>query len=360
MMRVRITACLAAGLTVALAGVAHAEPTPTPPWLTPGEGVNAGTPRPINSRPPGTLQELRRPYTPVEETTEDGRKALSVSADVLFATGSAEPSGTAQKFIEGLVGRLKEAAVTGAVQIVGHTDDVGEPAANQKLSQQRAEAVTQTMQPLLANTGITLVAVGKGESEPRARGTTPEARAKNRRVAVLYGQVPSTTTPATPNTRDIHVSSTEAAPNPGLVPLPGEPKPIASTQRTIQLPGYRWTVRLDVVELTRVGRLVKVGYRVRLVSQEGSQTLDYGSLFSGDIVERDKHQTALLDMADGEQLDPVITGAGWALRDHDDDADLTAGAVRYGWALFPAPSKGPGALALYVPAFGTIDGLQLR
>ena len=352
-MRARITACLAAGLAVAFATAAHAEPTPTPPWLKPGEGVNSGTPRPINSQPPGTLQELRTPYTPVEETTEDGRKALSVSADVLFATGSADLSGTSQKFIEGLVGKLKEAGVTGSVQIVGHTDDVGEPVANQKLSQQRAEAVTQTMQPLLANTGITLVAVGKGETEPRAPGTTPEARARNRRVAVLYGQAPSS---ATPNTRDIHVPSTEAAPNPGLVPLPGEPKPIASTQRTIELPGYRWTVRLDLVEVTRIERLIKVGYRVRLVRQEGTQALDYGSLFSGDTIDREKYQAALLDKAGGEQLDPVITGKGTALRDYADNADL--GAVQYGWALFPAPTNGSAALSFYIPAFGTIDGLR--
>ncbi|MGH3392155.1 MAG: OmpA family protein [Actinomadura sp.] len=359
-MRARITVFLAAGLAVALAGAAHASPTPTPSWLEPGAGVNAGTPRPINSQPPGTLQLLRRPYTPVEETTEGGRKALSVSADVLFATGSAVLSGTAQKFIEGLVSKLKEAAVTGTVQIVGHTDDVGAPAANQKLSHERAEAVLQTMQPLLANTGMSLVAVGKGESQPRARGTTAEARAKNRRVAVLYGQAPSSTTPATPNTRDFHIPSTETAPNPGLVQLPDEPKPIASTQRTIELPGYSWTVRLDVLELVRVGRLVKVGHRARLVNQEGTQTLEYGSLFTGDLFEKEKHQTALIDKAAGEQLDPVITGKGRALRNDDDDADLDAGAVQYGWALFPAPSTGSGTLSLYVPAFGTIDGLQLR
>ncbi|MGH3390693.1 MAG: OmpA family protein [Actinomadura sp.] len=358
-MRARITACLAAGLTVALAGAAHAGPTPTPPWLEPGEGTNAGTPRPINSQPPGTLQELRRPYTPVEETVEGGRKALSVSADVMFATGSAELTGTAQTFIEGLAGKLKEAGATGATQIVGHTDDVGEPAANQKLSQQRAEAVQQTMQPMVVNTGITLVAVGKGEAQPRARGITPEARAKNRRVAVLYGQAPSSTTPATPNTRDIHVPSTEAAPNPGLVQLPAEPKPIASTQRTIELPGYKWTVRLDVLELVRVGRFVKVGHRVRLVNQEGTQTLEYGALFTGDLFEREKHQSALIDKAAGEQLDPVITGKGWALRNYDDDVDLGAGVVQYGWALFPAPATSSGTLSLYVPAFGTIDGLRV-
>jgi outer membrane protein OmpA-like peptidoglycan-associated protein len=359
-MRARIVAVVAAGIAACLPAAAHAAPTPTPSpsWPAPGEKADPGTPRPINSQPSGTLQELRKPYTPVEETTESGRKALTVSADVLFESGSAHLSGGAQNYIEGLVGKLKEAAATGNVQVVGHTDDVGSPADNERLSQQRAEAVRQVMEPMLLNTGITLVAEGKGETEPRVRGTGDQARAKNRRVTVLYGQATSPGTPQAPNTRYFNVPSTETAPNPGLTPFPGEPAPVASTQRTIELPGSRWTVRLDVVEVTRVGRFLKLGYRVRMVNQQGSAALDYGSLFTGDTLTDDEYRAVLLDKDNGEELGPVITGKGWALRDYAGSADV--GAPRYGWALFPAPSGKPGRLSFYVPAFGTMDGLPLR
>jgi outer membrane protein OmpA-like peptidoglycan-associated protein len=67
--------------------------------------------------------------------------------------------------------------------IKGHTDDVGEEAANRRLSQERAEAVRS----VLISLGIAperIKAVGYGESAPKVQGQTVEARALNRRVEV--------------------------------------------------------------------------------------------------------------------------------------------------------------------------------
>ncbi len=67
------------------------------------------------------------------------------------------------------------------VEIDGHTDSVGSDAYNLKLSQARAQAVVD----YLVQHGIPrerLVAKGFGESQPVAPNTTPEGRAKNRRV----------------------------------------------------------------------------------------------------------------------------------------------------------------------------------
>ena len=66
-------------------------------------------------------------------------------------------------------------------EIQGHCDNTGSDALNDKLSQQRAEAI---MAALTAN-GIAadrLTAVGKGSKEPIADNGTDEGRAKNRRV----------------------------------------------------------------------------------------------------------------------------------------------------------------------------------
>jgi OOP family OmpA-OmpF porin len=69
------------------------------------------------------------------------------------------------------------------VIVVGHTDNVGTDAYNQKLSQRRAEAVKAYMVSLgVAKNRI--YTEGKGESEPTADNKTAAGRAKNRRVEV--------------------------------------------------------------------------------------------------------------------------------------------------------------------------------
>ncbi len=67
------------------------------------------------------------------------------------------------------------------VEISGHTDNIGEPAQNQTLSQQRAE----TVKKYLESKGISadrLTAVGFGSSRPVADNATEAGRAQNRRV----------------------------------------------------------------------------------------------------------------------------------------------------------------------------------
>ncbi len=67
------------------------------------------------------------------------------------------------------------------VTIIGHTDSRGSSAFNQRLSQDRAEAVKAN----LVNAGIEasrITTIGKGEDEPIADNTTAEGRAENRRI----------------------------------------------------------------------------------------------------------------------------------------------------------------------------------
>jgi OmpA-OmpF porin, OOP family len=67
------------------------------------------------------------------------------------------------------------------LEIGGHTDDVGSNAANQKLSEERANAV----RAYLTGRGVMgtrLKAVGYGKSKPLVKGTSEAARAQNRRV----------------------------------------------------------------------------------------------------------------------------------------------------------------------------------
>lgn len=69
------------------------------------------------------------------------------------------------------------------IEISGHTDNVGVPEANQKLSEDRANAVKQ----YLEKKGIAaerVTAKGYGDTQPVAYNDTPQGRQKNRRTEV--------------------------------------------------------------------------------------------------------------------------------------------------------------------------------
>jgi OOP family OmpA-OmpF porin len=70
------------------------------------------------------------------------------------------------------------------IEVVGHTDDVGDDAYNQELSEQRAMAVRDYLVAAGVD-GSKIATVGMGESMPVASNTTDEGRAENRRVDVL-------------------------------------------------------------------------------------------------------------------------------------------------------------------------------
>lgn len=69
------------------------------------------------------------------------------------------------------------------VQIYGHTDDVGTEAYNQSLSERRAQAVRDYL--VAAGIDPQIISVqGFGKTNPIVPGTSPEARARNRRVEI--------------------------------------------------------------------------------------------------------------------------------------------------------------------------------
>lgn len=70
------------------------------------------------------------------------------------------------------------------LKIVGHTDDVGDAAYNQKLSEERAQSVAN----LFLARGFkkeNIYVIGRGSTQPYVPNTTNENRAINRRVAVV-------------------------------------------------------------------------------------------------------------------------------------------------------------------------------
>jgi OmpA-OmpF porin, OOP family len=126
-----------------------------------------------------------------EEYTEGGKTTVRLSSDVLFDFGKASLTDTARNRLAEIAEKLT--GVTGRVVVTGHTDSVGSPQSNLRLSKQRAEAVKAQLEKALSGTGVRIVAGGRGESKPVEPNTkdgedNPAGRAKNRRVDITYGQ----------------------------------------------------------------------------------------------------------------------------------------------------------------------------
>jgi len=103
---------------------------------------------------------------------------------IYFDTGKSDIKPESAQAI-GEVAKLLKNAADLKVYVVGHTDNVGALESNMKLSQSRADAVTQA---LVRDHGISatrLKAYGGGPYAPVSTNDTEEGRAKNRRVELV-------------------------------------------------------------------------------------------------------------------------------------------------------------------------------
>lgn len=118
--------------------------------------------------------------------TPDDQTVVTIGTDVLFEFGTAQLTPTG-------AGRIAEVATNAPkqadVQVNGHTDSVGSASANQRLSEQRAQAVATAIST--ARSDLKLDIEGFGESRPVADNTRngrdyPQGRERNRRVEIRY------------------------------------------------------------------------------------------------------------------------------------------------------------------------------
>lgn len=122
--------------------------------------------------------EAKRPERSTVTLAEDH---ITLTDQVHFKTGSTQIDESSYPLLEEIAGVIKDHPELKLIQIEGHTDDQGGALANQRLSQGRAEAVRD----FLVKAGVQgerLTALGFGEAVPIAENTTPEGRARNRRV----------------------------------------------------------------------------------------------------------------------------------------------------------------------------------
>ena len=114
-----------------------------------------------------------------DKLNKDGFIALYIN----FDTGKTTINPDSAKTLDAAAAALTAAAGL-RVEVAGHTDNVGTPEANLKLSQGRAQAVMAA----LVERGIKadrMTAKGYGQTVPVAANRTEDGRAKNRRVELV-------------------------------------------------------------------------------------------------------------------------------------------------------------------------------
>jgi len=107
---------------------------------------------------------------------------VTFAADAVFDFDKAVLKNEGKEKLDDLAVKLKGLNLE-AIIAVGHTDNVGSDAYNQKLSLHRAEAV----KAYLVSKGVEpsrIFTEGKGEKQPVAENKTADGRAKNRRVDI--------------------------------------------------------------------------------------------------------------------------------------------------------------------------------
>lgn len=114
----------------------------------------------------------------LDEINKHGFVALYLN----FDTGKATLQADAAPQLDQIAQMLKASPLK--LEIAGHTDSVGKPEDNQKLSEARAQTVRQELLKRGA-TADRLTAKGYGPSSPLADNRTEEGRAKNRRVELV-------------------------------------------------------------------------------------------------------------------------------------------------------------------------------
>jgi OmpA-OmpF porin, OOP family len=128
-----------------------------------------------NRRASEALSSLRPGFTADELT-----RALNMHI-IIFPSGSSQIPRESMPLLEQSASAIKSAPSGTVLEIGGYTDNRGNPDANRRLSQQRAESVRR----FLIDKGVSsdsLVAKGYGDANPIASNDTEEGRFKNRRI----------------------------------------------------------------------------------------------------------------------------------------------------------------------------------
>jgi OOP family OmpA-OmpF porin len=166
--------------------VARAEVAPPPVAVAPAPEPKL---EPAPPPPPAPIAQPAPPPAPVAapEPPRPVIQKLTLATDVLFDFNKSELKESGKKRLDDLAAQIKDANVDEIIAI-GHADRIASEDYNQKLSEERAQAVKDYLASKVANANK-VTAQGKGESAPvtgdDCKKMGPETAANKKLVACL-------------------------------------------------------------------------------------------------------------------------------------------------------------------------------
>ena len=216
-------------------------------------GINKYPPAATELADPVAIERYTRALDDSTSTHAGGKDiTVTLNSDVTFASDSADLTPAADTQLQTVADQLKQHPDGGTLTIVGHTDDIQDDAYNQTLSDKRANAVKTKLEQLTKLDKWKTSVSGKGESQPKIKDTTDEARAANRRVEITLtptgGTSPKNST-TTPSNGGGSTSGSGKLPDP-QGPVAKGPEGVTLTSKGTSTSG-EVTITLD--HLTRTG-----------------------------------------------------------------------------------------------------------
>lgn len=133
-----------------------------------------------------TFEGISYTWISNEESTKERVEVNDVGeAKILFPFNSSDKldSETVDQYLDNLADQLK-LENNKKVYIIGHTDSLGEPGTNRRLSERRAKKIRD----ILKSKGVPnrqIIPSGRGEADPVAPNTSEASRQLNRRVEIM-------------------------------------------------------------------------------------------------------------------------------------------------------------------------------
>lgn len=110
--------------------------------------------------------------------------SFEISSRLLFETGKHTLSKSAHLELEKLLEGIDKGRIT-RIDVIGHTDNVGDSERNVLLSQKRADSIVAGLKKFVDTPSVEWHSIGIGETQARASNETSEGRKANRRVEIL-------------------------------------------------------------------------------------------------------------------------------------------------------------------------------
>ncbi len=126
--------------------------------------------------------------TALAAITKKLKKVQNEKGPIKFKTGKSEVDPACDRTMTAIAAIMSDYPGF-HVQVDGHTDNVGNPEANRKLSQDRADAVVKYLVDKKGVDAKRLSAKGFGDTKPIADNKTKKGQARNRRVDFTVTQM---------------------------------------------------------------------------------------------------------------------------------------------------------------------------